>query len=149
MTRNSRRPVRRLTESQLRRIIRQEVRRLNEGVFELEPKAKLTIHRKQVGDALGIYVNDPPTDEEKAEAQAVFNDVVNKMRDAAAKVGLRLQTLGVSPTKPKMFIVIGDRSKVEDFAMAVDEEVFAGPQSVSDEGSALSLIVDLGMIRDA
>jgi hypothetical protein len=31
MTRNSRRPVRRLTESQLRRIIRQEVRRLNES----------------------------------------------------------------------------------------------------------------------
>ena len=31
MTRNSRRPVRRLTESQLRNIIRQEVRRLNES----------------------------------------------------------------------------------------------------------------------
>lgn len=31
MTRNSRRPVRRLTESQLRRIVRQEVRRLNES----------------------------------------------------------------------------------------------------------------------
>jgi hypothetical protein len=106
------------------------------------PMAKLTITRKQIAEMSGI---DPV--EDRVEAQQMFNDLVVTMKGLASEFGLRGATQGVSPTQPKTFILIGPRSAVEEFANALDVELFAGPQSISDEISTASQIVDLGIVN--
>jgi hypothetical protein len=109
MTRNSRRPVRRLTESQLRNIIRQEVRRsrLAEMAAPGAKMAMLPVSLAEV-EEYGLWTVD--------------------LQDLAASMGLE------SKMGRDTFTVTGPRPAVEKFALELESDVMGGAQSISDEG---------------
>lgn len=144
----------RITESGLRRIIREEVQALREG--PLSPRGMSPRHHapmqapppaaRPVGDEAMLVI---PGIMDTADSIDMSVDEFVGMIETeigAPHPGVRFESPGGGPAysdADDTLTVVGTRRDLERFAYDLDEEMMGGAQSIADEDSFVNGIVDI------